>query len=153
MKQIKSVHYTSHREVWLLLPWYVNRSLGGDDKQLVENHLKVCLPCRGELTNQRGLLTKVCETTPIQIAGKAAFSNLQKRMGGFIRIGGWGMKYHWSETVLKPKAQSANDAREIELILQTAGGDTKAFESLYSLYYGRLFRFICRVKRGRLGDI
>ena len=80
MMQVKKAHYTSHHQVWLLLPWYVNGSLEGNDEHLVRDHLKVCLPCRGELINQQMLLEKVRETTAFQIAEQASFSKLQNRI-------------------------------------------------------------------------
>ncbi|GEM_PF-497860 len=80
VKSIDKTHYDSHHEAWLLLPWYANGSIDRADKQLVERHLRVCLPCRGELINQRMLQKKVCETKTFEITGQRSFSRLQSRI-------------------------------------------------------------------------
>ncbi len=51
----KSSAYDAHAEVDLLLPWYVNGSLGEGEVQLVHTHLEVCLSCRRELAEQQKL--------------------------------------------------------------------------------------------------
>ncbi len=63
------------------------------------------------------------------------------------------MKTHWLKIDSDPKTSPKSDVTDIELILRTARGDEHAFESLYSLYYGRLYRFVFRIKRGNLDDI
>lgn len=41
--------------------------------------------------------------------------------------------------------QAPEDARHVELLERVRAGDTGAFETLYKLYYARLFRFLHRV--------
>jgi len=38
-----------HQEAWELLPWYVNRTLAGDEREAVEAHLERCPLCRVEV--------------------------------------------------------------------------------------------------------
>jgi anti-sigma factor RsiW len=40
----------NHREVWELLPWYANGTLGPEEANKVEYHLAHCTPCQNELT-------------------------------------------------------------------------------------------------------
>ncbi|HUO86568.1 MAG TPA: zf-HC2 domain-containing protein [Thermoanaerobaculia bacterium] len=44
-----------HQEAWELLPWYVNGTLGSDERQAVEVHLDRCPLCRSELAASREL--------------------------------------------------------------------------------------------------
>lgn len=44
-----------HENVWLLLPWYVNDTLETAERQVVDEHLVGCAPCREELGRCRGL--------------------------------------------------------------------------------------------------
>jgi len=41
--------YGNHEELSRVLPWYVNNSLGELDTQRVEQHLRVCATCSGEM--------------------------------------------------------------------------------------------------------
>lgn len=40
---------TAHKTVEMLLPWFVNGTLGGDELAQVEQHLHECQQCRGEV--------------------------------------------------------------------------------------------------------
>jgi anti-sigma-K factor RskA len=42
-----------HRQVEALLPWYVNGSLGDDERVRVEAHLAACPRCQAELASER----------------------------------------------------------------------------------------------------
>jgi hypothetical protein len=44
-----------HRDVWELLPWYVNQTLDSHERSRVEAHLSQCLTCRGEVSLLRRL--------------------------------------------------------------------------------------------------
>ena len=41
--------HSVHREVALLLPWYVNGALDGSERLRVERHVHSCILCRREL--------------------------------------------------------------------------------------------------------
>jgi hypothetical protein len=46
-------HDRVHRRMWELLPWYVNGTLDGHERQDVEAHLGVCPACQAELVRCR----------------------------------------------------------------------------------------------------
>ena len=70
----------THDQVWALLPWYVNQTLAGDELQLVEMHLKVCIPCRSELSEQQTLCQAVQESTVEALPEKVQFARLMQRI-------------------------------------------------------------------------
>ncbi|MBW8873952.1 MAG: zf-HC2 domain-containing protein [Acidobacteria bacterium] len=43
----------SHQRVWELLPWYVNGTLAGQDRERVEDHMAGCRRCQGEVESCR----------------------------------------------------------------------------------------------------
>ncbi|MGR9117334.1 MAG: anti-sigma factor family protein [Gammaproteobacteria bacterium] len=80
MKQLHANPYSSHREISLLLPWYVNKTLSGAEMNRVEHHLKVCLTCRRELATLHKLAAAVRQEGSIDTAAQASFSLLKKRI-------------------------------------------------------------------------
>jgi anti-sigma factor RsiW len=45
----------AHRDTVALLPWYVNGTLDGVERARVEQHVRECVACHGELEAQRNL--------------------------------------------------------------------------------------------------
>lgn len=80
MKQLHNNPYSAHQEISLLLPWYVNNTLHGDEIKIVESHLKVCLTCKRELTTLHKLAAAVQQEGSIDSAARASFSQLKKRI-------------------------------------------------------------------------
>ena len=74
--------YSSHDEVLILLPWYVNESLDEKERGLVEKHLKVCLRCRVEVTNLQHLSESVVQSEFIDMAANASFARFKERIQG-----------------------------------------------------------------------
>ncbi|WP_374089308.1 hypothetical protein [Methylomicrobium lacus] len=72
--------YTAHRDIMLLLPWYINKTLGDAELKTVENHLRVCLTCRRELVEQQKLSMAVKQADTLDAAAQASFSRLQARI-------------------------------------------------------------------------
>ncbi len=52
-----------HRQVWELLPWYVNGTLSGRDLDLVTGHLPACSDCAEEVARCRDLAVAVGTVT------------------------------------------------------------------------------------------
>jgi anti-sigma-K factor RskA len=66
MNQILSAD--EHHQAQLLLPWYVTGRLDLAERALVEEHLKECAECRGDLASERALAAAIAaqpaETSP-----------------------------------------------------------------------------------------
>jgi len=54
-----------HRQVWELLPWYVNGTLSGRDLDLVTGHLPACSDCAEEVARCRDLTVAVGTATVV----------------------------------------------------------------------------------------
>ncbi len=80
MKSLHDNPYSAHQDISLLLPWYVNKTLHGAEVEKVENHIKVCLTCRRELTSLYRLSAAVRQDGHIDSAAMASFSRLKKRI-------------------------------------------------------------------------
>lgn len=71
-----------HRQIRQLLPWYVNRSLQGHERQLVEAHLRSCFLCGKELLELRKLSAAVNGASDLDAAADVSFANLRTKMHG-----------------------------------------------------------------------
>ena len=80
MKPLPNNPYSAHHDISLLLPWYVNKTLQGDEIERVENHLKVCLTCRREIAILHKLAEAVQREGSLDSAAQASFSRLKKRL-------------------------------------------------------------------------
>lgn len=80
MKPLPTNPYTTHHDMSLLLPWYVNNTLRGSELNDVENHLKVCLTCRRELTALKKLSLAINQEGSFDSAALASFSHLKNRI-------------------------------------------------------------------------
>jgi hypothetical protein len=80
MKEHTVDPYSKHKEVFLLLPWYVNRSLREPEMREVESHLKVCLNCKREMANQLRLATAVNAADALDSSAQASFSRLMNQI-------------------------------------------------------------------------
>lgn len=69
-----------HSQMLLLLPWYVNKSLGPDEYRQVEKHLGSCLICRREMLALRKLAAAVKETGDLDLAAEASLSAVKARL-------------------------------------------------------------------------
>ncbi|MGH8613091.1 MAG: hypothetical protein ACREYF_14015 [Gammaproteobacteria bacterium] len=72
--------HTAHHEVWLLLPWYVNRTLEGPELNLVQQHLQICITCRKEIAVQQRLAEAIRNSSVIGLSPQVAFSRLRERI-------------------------------------------------------------------------
>ncbi|WP_445369647.1 anti-sigma factor family protein [Methylomonas sp. BW4-1] len=71
---------TSHSDIVLLLPWYVNQSLTVNERQQVDQHLKSCLVCRRELLTLQKLAAAVQQAADLDVAAEASFAGLRAKM-------------------------------------------------------------------------
>jgi hypothetical protein len=80
MKSHNSTSVSSHSDIMLLLPWYVNQTLDATEHQKVSTHLKSCLVCRRELLALRKLAVAVQQASDLDIAAEASFAGLRAKM-------------------------------------------------------------------------
>ncbi len=57
--EIDNRYINLHREVWALLPWYVNGTLTDQEIAAVESHLATCADCQCELVRCREITAAV----------------------------------------------------------------------------------------------
>ncbi|MCP5245651.1 MAG: zf-HC2 domain-containing protein [Burkholderiales bacterium] len=69
-----------HREVWGLLPWFINRTLSAEEQARVEGHIKTCLTCRIELKQQRQVYENIQQAELLQQMSNASFNRLKMRI-------------------------------------------------------------------------
>ena len=114
MGKVVQLHRDQHREVQLLLPWFVTGQLSPDEQALVEAHLVTCPDCKADLALDRGLAVEVAnlpmgielgwasmlrrlDGAPERrgIAVRSWWKRLGGRLGGLLRVSapwlGWAM--------------------------------------------------------------
>ncbi len=69
-----------HQKASLLLPWYLNNSLQGDEQLQVEQHLRSCLLCRRELQALRQLSKAVRQASDLEMAAETSFAGLKNKL-------------------------------------------------------------------------
>ncbi len=69
-----------HQEVWNLLPWYINRSLDSAEQNIVKNHVKTCITCRLEISQQQQLFDKMQQTDLLQQVSQNSFAKIRNRI-------------------------------------------------------------------------
>ncbi len=71
---------STHKDVWLLLPWMANGRLSNSQREYVQEHVRVCSKCEQELSAQR----RICESleTPDRVtyAPGPSFRKLLERI-------------------------------------------------------------------------
>jgi anti-sigma factor RsiW len=79
-----SRHHVSreHREVSALLPWYVNGSIGEQDRQRVDAHLSACADCRNDLAQEQRVYRAMTAETAVEYMPAASLKRLQARLDG-----------------------------------------------------------------------
>lgn len=80
MKEHSAGPYSKHQEIFLLLPWYVNKSLRESELREVESHLKVCLSCKRETTSLLRLASAVNAADALDSTAQASFSRLMNQI-------------------------------------------------------------------------
>jgi Putative zinc-finger len=69
-----------HQESWDLIPWYVNSSLGDQDRERVTAHLRICAGCRDELAQQRRLFHAMSNASSIEHMPAASLKGLRQKL-------------------------------------------------------------------------
>jgi hypothetical protein len=70
------------QEISALLPWYVNGTIGEQDRQRVDAHLNLCPSCRGDLVRERLICRSMTVETAVEHMPAASLKRLQARLDG-----------------------------------------------------------------------
>jgi hypothetical protein len=73
-----------HREISALLAWYVNGSIGEQERQRVDAHLAVCAGCRDGLVQERRIHQSMTAETAVEYMPAASLKRLQARLDGVV---------------------------------------------------------------------
>ena len=69
-----------HEGAARLLPWLVNGTLQGSERERVERHVHDCLTCRAELREQQALRTLVQRHPDVHLSAEQGFAELAGRL-------------------------------------------------------------------------
>ena len=70
------------QEIPALLPWYVNGTIGEQDRQRVDAHLDLCPSCRADLARERLICRSMTVETAVEHMPAASLKRLQARLDG-----------------------------------------------------------------------
>jgi hypothetical protein len=70
----------SHTRAFELLPWLINGTLAGAERDSVERHLRACIVCRRELKEQQRLHTAARARRTVDVSAEAGFDRLDREL-------------------------------------------------------------------------
>ena len=70
----------SHTRAFELLPWLVNGTLAGHERDAVEQHARACIACRRELKEQQALYATARARRPVDVSAEAGFDRLSSEL-------------------------------------------------------------------------
>jgi len=74
-----------HSRALELLPWLVNGTLSGAEREAVEQHARACIACRRELKEQQRLHAAVRARRTVDVSAEAGFDRLNAELDGATR--------------------------------------------------------------------
>ena len=77
----------SHSRAFELLPWLVNGSLGAEERELVEQHIRSCLACHRELKEQQRLRAALRAQPVVHLSPQTNFDKLARALDGPPALG------------------------------------------------------------------
>lgn len=80
MTSLDSHQSDEHDDVFLLLPWYANRSLNGEEAAHVEKHLRNCTACRRELAALQALARAIVRESVSGQSADVSYAHFAKRL-------------------------------------------------------------------------
>lgn len=66
-----------HADIFALIPWYLNSTIGEPDRQKVEAHLRTCAVCRDELRHEREVFTRMNAEAGVEYLAAPSLKRLQ----------------------------------------------------------------------------
>ena len=70
----------SHTRAFELLPWLINGTLAGVEREAVEQHVRACIVCRRELKEQQRLHVAVRARRTVDVSAEAGFDRLDREL-------------------------------------------------------------------------
>jgi hypothetical protein len=83
----------SHERAFELLPWLVNGTLAGSEREAVEEHARTCIACRREWKHQRQLHAAVRARQTTDVSAEAGFEQLDRELDTVRRTDGRRSRY------------------------------------------------------------
>ncbi|HEX7760817.1 MAG TPA: zf-HC2 domain-containing protein [Caulobacteraceae bacterium] len=93
--KIIRLHQDQHREVQLMLPWFVTGRLSADEQAQVEAHLNTCAECRSDLELEHGLAMEVAN---LSSGVEQGWASMVRRLEGAPRRRGLALR-SWRRTL------------------------------------------------------
>ena len=76
-----------HSRAFELLPWLVNGSLGAEERDTVEQHVRSCLACHRELKEQQRLRVALRAQPAVHLSPQTNFEKLARALDGQPALG------------------------------------------------------------------
>lgn len=84
----------SHTRAFELLPWLVNGTLAGPERDAVEQHARACIACRRELKEQQALHAATRARRTVDVSAEAGFDRLSNELDAAPAAGRrWQLRY------------------------------------------------------------
>ena len=112
MKPYDTKSYSDHQELSQLLPWYVNKTIQGNELKAVEAHLTVCLICKRELVQLQKLAQAVNLEGSLDSAEQASFTRLKMRLQGQTEAFSQPAGFNLNGNVVSSNVKQINDSRK-----------------------------------------
>jgi hypothetical protein len=80
---------TVHARAFELLPWLVNGTLSGAEREAVEEHARACIACRRELKEQQRLLSALRARRTADVSAEAGFDRLERDLDPAVHARRW----------------------------------------------------------------
>jgi hypothetical protein len=80
MNDPDSARTAEHEEIFELIPWYVNGTIGAFDRQKLDEHFVSCVACRDEMLEERRIYQAISTDPGVEYMPAASFRRLQARI-------------------------------------------------------------------------
>ena len=77
-----STNAAAHAALTTLIPWYVNGTLGEEDRRRLESHLAECLQCRRDLGLERQVHANIAQQAAVEYLPAPSLKKLLSRIDG-----------------------------------------------------------------------
>lgn len=84
-----------HTRAFELLPWLINGTLAGAEREAVEQHVRACIVCRRELKEQQRLHASVRARRTADVSAEAGFDRLDRELDNLAGVARppWRIRY------------------------------------------------------------